>query len=109
MSGAAKKPGVKIVTREPWDRKDGIDHWTILVTFRDGEPEREFCGVPSCDGSCGFPAAVLPKTEQGCERRMNSSLVACGPLMGWFYRPWMGERFVIGEESREELEKKVWL
>lgn len=100
---------MKIVTRAPWDRTDGRDHWTVLVTFRDGETEHEFCGAPSCDGACGFPAAVLPVVGQGYERRMVSSVVACGALMGSFYRPWTGDRFVIPEEFRESLLKKVWL
>ena len=97
---------MKIETKEP--RTPGA-HWTLFVRFRDDGPEHEFCATPLCDGSCGFPAAVLPAVGQGYERRMVSSVVARGALMQSFYRRWTGDRFVIPEEFREELIAKVWL
>lgn len=90
------------------------DHITILVTFEPGEPTHEFCGVTYCRGECGFPAAVLPKCPGDCvERKMRSSVVACGALMGsfpWFPNDeWTGKKFVIPERYRESFMQKMWL
>lgn len=98
------------VVRIRTDYRPGQSHPDVLVVLVDGEPELRFCGDSWCTGECGLPAAVLADIGDGRgERKMYSSMTACGPVMQSWRVKWTGERYVMPEKFREHLLKAYWL
>jgi len=91
----------------------GSSHPIVHVIDAAGAELATVCGYSWCDGSCGFPVAVMPGPRAGEELRMYGIMVACGEVMQrWrdgLGERWSGERWEIPEALREYLMRRIWL
>jgi hypothetical protein len=70
--------------------------------------DTEYCGNSWCNGSCKYPALIIPANDKHPELKVMSSVVAVGRACQAWRVEWKGEKVAVPEADREWLLGKMW-
>ena len=81
--------------------------WHPVLTT-DIHGTQRFCAYSWCDGSCGFPALVIPSEGERSEHKIMGDMVAVGKLAQPWRVKWTGAKVEVPASDWPHLLKSFW-